>query len=67
MSSDYVVVEKTGDESEILNLFKNLEQFGMLEYARSGLVAVTKPMKTLTTYLKELENNSKITIKHFNN
>jgi acetolactate synthase-1/3 small subunit len=67
LSSDYVVVEKTGDESEILNLFKNLEQFGMLEYARSGLVAVTKPMKTLTTYLKELENNSKITIKHFNN
>ncbi len=67
ISSDYIVVEKTGDEMEILNLFNSLEIFGMLEYARSGKVAVTKPMKTLTTYLKELENNSKITIKHFNN
>jgi acetolactate synthase-1/3 small subunit len=67
VSADYIVVEKTGDESEINKLFSQLEQFGMLEFARSGKVAVTKPMKTLTTYLKEIENNSKTTIKHFNN
>jgi acetolactate synthase-1/3 small subunit len=67
VSSDYLVVEKTGDELEINNLFSQLEQFGMLEFARSGKVAVTKPMKTLTTYLKEIENNNKTTIKHFNN
>jgi hypothetical protein len=24
-------------------------------------------MKTLTTFLKEVENNSKTTVKHFNN
>ena len=35
----------------------------MLEFSRSGKVAVTKPMKTLSNYLKELEHNSKITIK----
>ena len=38
----------------------------MLEFVRSGKVAITKPMKTLTTYLKEIENNSNTTIKHFN-
>ena len=67
VSSEYIVVEKTGDESEIKELFSELEQFGMLEYARSGRIAITKPMKTLTTFLMEIENNSKITIKHFNN
>lgn len=67
VSPDYIVVEKTGDEREILHLFNDLEKFGMLEFVRSGRVAITKPMKTLTSYLKELENNNKTTVKHFNN
>lgn len=67
VTPSYIIIEKTGDEREINTLFSNLEKFGMLEFARSGMVAVTKPMKTLTTYLKELENSSNKTIKHFNN
>ncbi len=67
ISTDFIVVEKTGDEQEITRLFNELEKFGMLEFARSGKVAITKPMKTLSTYLKEIENNSNKTIKHFNN
>jgi acetolactate synthase I/III small subunit len=67
ISPDYIVVEKTGEEREIKHLFSELEKFGMLEFVRSGRVAITKPMKTLTTYLKDLENNNKTTIKHFNN
>ena len=67
VSSEFIVVEKTGEELEISRLFNELEKFGMLEFARSGKVAITKPMKTLSTYLKEIENNSTKTIKHFNN
>lgn len=67
VSPEFIVLEKTGEEREIQNLFNELERFGVLEYVRSGRVAITKPMKTLTTYLKEIENNSKITVKHFNN
>ncbi len=48
-------------------LFHELERFGMLEFVRSGMVAVTKPMRTLTSYLKELEINNNTIIKHFNN
>lgn len=66
LSPEYLIVEKTGDEHEIRKLFNELETFGILEFARSGKVAVTKPMKTLSTYLKELENNSINTVKHFN-
>ena len=40
-----------------LVLFNKLKPFGVLEFVRSGRVAVTKPMKELSTYLKELELN----------
>ena len=65
IAPEYIVIEKTGDEREIKHLFNDLEKFGMLEFVRSGKVAITKPMKTLNTYLKEVENNSKTVIKHF--
>lgn len=52
-SPEYIVVEKTGNAAEIHSLFHQLKSFGMLEFARSGQVAVTKPMKTLTEYLME--------------
>ena len=57
-TSEYLAIEKTGNVTEILSLFEKLEPYGMLEFARSGKVAITKPMKTLNTYLKELENNN---------
>jgi acetolactate synthase-1/3 small subunit len=67
IAPEYIVIEKTGDEREIKLLFNDLEKFGMLEFVRSGKVAITKPMKTLNTFLKEVENNSKTVIKHFSN
>jgi acetolactate synthase-1/3 small subunit len=36
-------------------LFNDLEPLGVLEFVRSGRVAITKPMKEIATYLKELE------------
>lgn len=63
ISKDYVVIEKSGAADKIKMLFQDLEKFNILEFSRSGQVVVTKPMKTLSTYLKELEHNSKITIK----
>jgi acetolactate synthase I/III small subunit len=63
ISYDYIVVEKSSSPEKIKKLFNELEKFGILEFSRSGQVVVTKPMKTLSTYLKELEHNSKITIK----
>jgi len=66
ISYDYIVVEKSGTEDKIKRLFNELEKFGVLEFSRSGRVVVTKPMKTLSTYLKELDYNSKITTKKNN-
>ncbi|MFC5193831.1 acetolactate synthase small subunit [Bizionia hallyeonensis] len=51
----FMVIEKTGHVKETQLLFENLQPYGVLEFARSGRVAVTKPMKEFSTYLKELE------------
>lgn len=54
---DFIIIEKTGHKAENQVLFEKLKPFGILEFACSGRVAVTKPMKDLSTYLKELELN----------
>jgi acetolactate synthase-1/3 small subunit len=54
-SQEFTTIEKTGRTEEIERLFDDLRPFGVLEYAKSGRVAISKPMKTLEDYLKELE------------
>lgn len=51
---DFMVLEKTGHSEELLALFHELEPYGILEYACSGHVAVTKPMRALSDYLCDL-------------
>lgn len=53
---EFMVIEKTGHVEETQLLFENLQPFGVLEFVRSGRVAVTKPMKNLSIYLEELAN-----------
>jgi acetolactate synthase-1/3 small subunit len=55
VDKQFMVIEKTGHVEETQLLFEKLKPFGILEFARSGRVAVTKSMKELSTYLKELE------------
>lgn len=52
---DYVVIEKTGTETEIQTLFAHLEPYDILEFVRSGRVAVGKTEKGLVEYLPEAE------------
>jgi len=52
---EFMIIEKTGRFEETETLFNELKPFGILEFTRSGRVAITKPMKELSTYLKELE------------
>ncbi len=54
---DYVVIEKTGHPEDTTELFKRLEPIGLLEFVRSGRVAITKQMIDLSIHLKELEEN----------
>ncbi|MEZ0486006.1 acetolactate synthase small subunit [Fibrella aquatica] len=52
---DYVVIEKTGNETEIFAFFEYLRQYDILEFVRSGRVAVGKTEKGLVEYLPEAD------------
>ncbi|MCY7360144.1 MAG: acetolactate synthase small subunit [Rudanella sp.] len=53
---DYVVIEKTGTETEIFEFFAYLRlQHEILEFVRSGRVAVGKTEQGLVEYLPEAE------------
>ena len=56
VESQFTVIEKTGHKHETQKLFEELEPFRILEFVRSGRVAITKPMRTLTSIVNELEN-----------
>ena len=48
---DFVVIELTGHKEDTQALLEILKDFDLLEFARSGRVAVSKPMQTLDQYL----------------
>jgi acetolactate synthase I/III small subunit len=55
VSPEYIVLEKTGHKTEINGLLNQLEPYGVLQFARSGRVAITKQVKELNSYLKEMD------------
>lgn len=55
VDKEFTIIEKTGQPEELQELFNELDPYGVLEFVRSGRVAISKPMKTLETYLQELE------------
>jgi acetolactate synthase-1/3 small subunit len=60
---DYTVIEMTGHKADTQQLFEKLKKFGVREFARSGRVAINKPMLQLSHYLEEIENNSLVNVK----
>lgn len=52
----FLVIEKVGYKAENQELFNELEQYGVLQFARSGRVAVSCQQKEFTSYLKEISN-----------
>ncbi len=55
VSPEYIVLEKTGHKSEISDLLAHLEPFGVLQFTRSGRVAITRQVREINSYLKEMD------------
>lgn len=45
MNKSYVVIEKTGHKIETQELFEELEPLGILQFVRSGRIAITRSKK----------------------
>ena len=48
---EFVVIEMTGHKQDTQDLLEVLKDFNVLEFVRSGRVAVTKPMVSIDKYL----------------
>jgi acetolactate synthase-1/3 small subunit len=59
ITPEYTVIEKTGHKREIVELLTQLEPYGVLQYVRSGRVAITKQVKELNAYLLEMDQASR--------
>lgn len=60
VSPEYIVLEKSGHKSEITGMLTQLEPYGVLQFARSGRVAVTKQVKELNAYLVEMDEANRL-------
>ena len=56
VEKEFVVIEKTGLESETEALLEELKKIGIYEFVRSGRISVAKPMEQLNTYLKSIQS-----------
>jgi acetolactate synthase I/III small subunit len=54
ITREYTVIEKTGHKEETQALFMELKQFNVMQFIRSGRVALTRdPIERLSEFLKE--------------
>ena len=61
VTPEYTAIEKTGHKADTQELLEKLKPFNLLEFVRSGRVAITKPMKELSVHLQELEEATNFT------
>jgi acetolactate synthase-1/3 small subunit len=51
---EFAVIQLTGRRPQTTALYEALEPLGMLEFSRSGMIAISKRMKVLHEYLLEV-------------
>jgi len=55
IEEDHIIIEKTGHRAEIQDLHERLKPYEVLEYVRSGRIAISKSKRKTDTFLRELE------------
>lgn len=55
ITPEYAVIERTGHKVETSALFEKLYPYGVLQFARSGRVVITKQIKEMVQYLEEID------------
>jgi acetolactate synthase-1/3 small subunit len=56
VNKDFFVIEKSGKKEEIETLYKELSSFGIMQFTRSGRIAVTKEEMKISTMLETYNN-----------
>ncbi|KGL59001.1 acetolactate synthase small subunit [Polaribacter sp. Hel1_85] len=56
VNTDFFVLEKSGRKEEIVELHNQLSEFGIMQYTRSGRIAITKEEMKISTLLETYNN-----------
>ncbi|WP_421876418.1 acetolactate synthase small subunit [Marinoscillum sp.] len=67
IEEDHIIIEKTGHKKDTHDLYKKLEPHGLLEFVRSGRVAISKSKRKTEAFIKQLEDaeSNVLSIKEF--
>ncbi len=67
IEADHIIIEKTGLKQETHDLYMKLLPFGLLEFVRSGRVAISKSKRKTEAYIQQLEDSksNRLSIKDF--
>ena len=55
IEEEFIVIEKSGLQSETQDFLEALRPIGVYEFVRSGRVSISKPMEQLNNYLKKMK------------
>ncbi|WP_026474471.1 acetolactate synthase small subunit [Alkaliflexus imshenetskii] len=56
VTPEYTVIEKTGHKAETQELFEKMDKYGVVQFTRSGRIAITKSKaELLDNYLRKME------------
>lgn len=67
IEKDHIIIEKTGHKSDTTDLYNKLMPHGLLEFVRSGRVAISKSKRRTEAFIQQLEESDshRLTIKDF--
>lgn len=57
IEEEFIIIEKTGHQRETRGLLEKLKPFGVLEFVRSGRIAMSKSTRRTDLFLQELHNH----------
>ena len=53
LTERYFVIERTGSKEDIDRLYERLKPYGLLQFVRSGRIAITRPKMAISELLQE--------------
>tara|TARA_R110002050_G_scaffold233604_1_gene369471 strand:+ start:3949 stop:4470 length:522 start_codon:yes stop_codon:yes gene_type:complete len=54
ITETFFVIEASGLKADIDNMYEKLKPFGLLQFVRSGRIAITRPKMAITEILREI-------------
>lgn len=60
VTSDFFVIEKTGKHKEVNELYDTLKPYGLMQFVRSGTIAVTKNEMPISGILEKFNTTNSI-------